>query len=106
MDSLHIDEIKSLERVLSYKRIIFCNVQATLFMAVLYYKDASQDNVLFKSFCVISDSTIHQAYSVHAFQEAILNEMKKEFPWIKKLIYYSDGAPTQLKNESDVTPFF
>ncbi|XP_058789571.1 uncharacterized protein LOC131663272 [Phymastichus coffea] len=80
--------------------LYFNNVQATLFTGVLYYKDNGTGDVSCQSYCVISDSKTHQAYSVNAFQEAILNEIKQEFPWITQLIYFSDGAPTQFKNKN------
>lgn len=77
----------------------FNNKSASLFTVVLYYKDKEGSEIKHKSYCVISDSLVHQAYSVHKFMEVVLDDMKKEFPWIQKLIYFSDGAPTQFKNK-------
>lgn len=77
----------------------FSNSQATLFTAALYYRDEASNELKITSFCVISNSTIHQAYSVHIFMENVLNQVKQMFPWINNLIEYSDGAPTQFKNK-------
>lgn len=77
----------------------FNNTQASLFTVTLYYKNQINEEVEVTSYCVISDSTKHQAFSVNVFQEAVLNRIKIEFPWINSVIYFSDGAPTQFKNK-------
>ena len=77
----------------------FNNIHASLFTVSLYYADQINNEMKVASFCVISDSTKYQAYSVHMFQEVVLNEIKSKYPWIKSLIYFSDGAPTQFKNK-------
>lgn len=77
----------------------FNNSSATLFIAALYYKDETSDELKHQTFCVISESLIHQAYSINKFMEVIIDDIKIKFPWIKKLIYFSDGAPTQFKNK-------
>lgn len=77
----------------------FNNTHATLFTLVLYYKDEDSDQVKKNSFCVISDSTTHQAYSVNELLKPVIAEIKEKYPWIRKLNYFSDGAPTQFKNK-------
>ncbi|XP_044596186.1 uncharacterized protein LOC123273063 [Cotesia glomerata] len=54
------------------------------------------------SFCVISDTTDHVADTVHAFQEKLMKIIKEEYPWIKNVIYFSDGAPTKYKNKNNL----
>lgn len=85
----------------SIQGLYFNNRTITLFTVVLYYKDMISNDVRCQSYCIISDTSIHQAYSVHIFQEAILNDMKVNYPNIKSLTYWSDGAPTQFKNKYD-----
>lgn len=77
----------------------FNNTSASLFTVVLYYKEENGESVKKQSFCVISNSSVHQAYSVNAFLEPVLQEIKQKYPWIKILKYFSDGAPTQFKNK-------
>lgn len=77
----------------------FSNTSATLFTAGLYYKKEMGDELKVSTFCVISNTSKHQAYSVNICMEKILNQIKNEFLWIKNLIYFSDGAPTQFKNK-------
>ena len=48
--------------------------------------------------CVISDCLRHDTTTVHAFISNVLAHLKKELPNIKKVIYFSDGAPSQYKN--------
>lgn len=81
----------------SIQAYYFSNKQASLFTAVLYYKD--KDSLTNVSYCVVSDSTTHQAFSVNIFQEAILKHIKEKYSQIKNIIYFSDGAPTQFKNK-------
>lgn len=76
----------------------FNNTSATLFTVVLYYKEESGDEIKKQSFCVISNSGEHQAASVHAFLQPVLEELREKYHWIKSLKYFSDGAPTQFKN--------
>ncbi|XP_058803484.1 uncharacterized protein LOC131671234 [Phymastichus coffea] len=78
----------------------FNNTNATLFTATLYYKEQAAMDLKVECFCVISETSIHQAYSVNIFMEAIINDIKSRFSWITKIIYFSDGAPTQFKNKN------
>lgn len=75
----------------------FNNDQATVHPFVLYYKE---HNLLkTESFCVISDYNKHNAYVVHIFLEKVLSKIKEKLPILKKMIYFSDGAPAQYKNK-------
>lgn len=77
----------------------FYNSHATLFTAIFYYKDQNRDTVKNKSFCVISDTDKHYAYSVHAFLEPIIKKIKAKYSWVKKIKLFSDNAPQQFKNK-------
>lgn len=81
----------------SVQGFFYNNSQATLHPMILYYKDGNK--LQEKSFCIISDTREHFAYTVHAFLEEFTSAIKTENPWIKNLIYFSDGAPTQYKNK-------
>lgn len=77
----------------------FNNQSATLFTAALYYKEESSNDLKVSTYCVISDTKKHEAFSVHIFMERVFHQIKNEFPWIKNLIEFSDGAVTQFKNK-------
>lgn len=83
----------------SIQGIYFNNSSATLFNAILFYRDPTSNEIKFQSFCVISDSSVHEAYAVHAFIESIYDVIKQEFAWIESLDHFTDGAPTQFKNK-------
>lgn len=83
----------------SVQGFYYNNSQATIHPFTMYYKIADSDELKNVNFCIISDTTEHYAYTVHAFIEKITEILKKDFPWIKKIIYFSDGAPTQYKNK-------
>lgn len=82
----------------SVQAFYFNNVQATLHPVVLYYVNEAGE-LKHTSFCITSDHLKHNASVVNLFQEKVLEVIKERFPWIKKLIYFSDGAPTQYKNK-------
>lgn len=94
----------------SVQAFYYNNSQATVHPFIIYYKkpkktqggeeEVENDSELeHVCFCVISDTKDHVAYSIHAFTEALMSVIKREFPWIKKIIYFSDGAPQQYKNK-------
>lgn len=86
----------------SVQSFYYNNTQATLHPFCVYYKDpqaTDKEKLQQMSFCVISDTTDHVAYTVHAFQEKLMKIIKDEYPWIQNVIYFSDGAPTQYKNK-------
>lgn len=74
------------------------NSQATLHPFVTYYKDEN-DELKVESFCVISDCMTHDVSAVNTYQQHMLEILKDICPWIKEIIYMSDGAPTQYKNK-------
>lgn len=83
----------------SVQAFYYNNDSATIHPFLMYYKVENEDSVKSTNFCVISDTSDHQAFTVHAFMEKLTNIIKSEYPWIKKIIYFSDGAPSQYKNK-------
>ena len=83
----------------SVQAFYYNNQQATIHPFVVYYKTEHSENLQQMSYCIISDTKDHMAYTVHAFQEELMKVLLGEFSWIKGIIYFSDGAPTQYKNK-------
>lgn len=83
----------------SIQAFFYNNNQATIHPFVMYFKNPGDNNLQEKSFCIISNTKDHWAYAVHAFQDELLKIIKVEYPWIEKIRYFSDGAPTQYKNK-------
>ena len=77
----------------------FNNTSATVHPIVMYYKNSESNELNLSSFCVISNCSKQTAYTVNIFQEVFLNKIKQDYQWIKKVIYFTDGAPTQYKNK-------
>lgn len=72
------------------------NDQATVYNAVIYYRENNETKHL--SFVIISDCLHHNAISVYTFKKLIITFLKNEFTFVKKIYYFSDGAPQQFKN--------
>lgn len=83
----------------SVQAFYYNNLQATVHPVVMYYRDQDKAQIQEKSFCIISDTTEHFAYTVHAFLKELTGTIRHEYPWIKKIKYFSDGAPNQYKNK-------
>lgn len=77
------------------------NEQATLHPFVIYYRDPSENIVVSKSYCFISDYMYHNTLAVYAFQKRLVSEISASLPFIKKIIYFSDGASGQYKNKKN-----
>lgn len=77
----------------------FNNTTAIVHPFVMYYKNKDDDEIHVQSFCIISNASKQTAATVNIFQETVINHMKTEYPWVKKIIYFSDGSPTQYKNK-------
>ena len=54
------------------------NNQATVHPIVIYYKE--NEELISKSFCIISDSLKHDAVAVHSFIRGILPKIKTVIP--------------------------
>ena len=72
------------------------NDQASLFPIVVYYREDGKLKNL--SIVGISDCLKHDTIAVYIFQRKLIDILKRKFPHIRKIIYYSDGAPQQFKN--------
>lgn len=93
------------------------NNQATIYPAVVYYRENGQTKN--KNYVITSDSLSHDAVAVYTFMKLITDELKKDFEKekeyispngevirekqkIKKIFYVSDGAPQQFKNFKNI----
>ncbi|XP_066590497.1 uncharacterized protein [Prorops nasuta] len=72
------------------------NCQATIFPVVIYYKKNTE--LIHKSMVIISDCLVHDAIAVHEFTRITTNYIRRLSSNVKKIIYFSDGAPQQFKN--------
>ena len=64
---------------------------------VIYFCD-SEDNLTHKSLCFLSDDLIHDTSFVFEVQTLFTTYIKKFYPHITKLYYFSDGCVGQYKN--------
>lgn len=71
------------------------NNQATVFVAFIYYK--SEGEVKGQGFVVISDNLTHDTVAVYTYQQLLVEYLKHNIT-VKKIHYFSDGAPQQFKN--------
>lgn len=83
----------------SIQSYYYNNSTACVHPLVMYFKKVIEEIVSVKSFCIISNSLKQTASTVHIFQETVIDEIKMTYPWIKKIIYFSDGSPAQYKNK-------
>lgn len=83
----------------SVQAFYYNNSQATVHPFCIYFKTEGNDELQNVNFCIISDSTDHSAYTVNAFTAKLMSVIREQYLWIKKVIYFSDGAPTQYKNK-------
>ncbi len=72
------------------------NSQATLHPFVAYYRENNE--LMHKSFVVISDCNNHDVIAVHLFQTRLINFLKSSHDSICKISYFSDGCAAQYKN--------
>ena len=73
------------------------NPQVTLHPFVYYYLNDGE--MCHRSLCVISDCLDHSTAAVHCFQKHLTEDIKKNAPLVKKIVYFSDGAGSQYKNK-------
>lgn len=72
------------------------NSQATVYPVVIYFKDSH------KSLAIVSDNTIHDAIAVHIYTRIVVNYIKSISDNVRKIYYFSDGAPQQFKNYKNI----
>lgn len=75
------------------QKVYFNQIQTTLhpFVLTLKNKDGVPET---RSFVVVS--------TYYAFQRAVLQEIKKDYGHITKVVYWSDGAGSQYKNFKNI----
>ena len=66
--------------------------QVTLFTAC-----ANIDNDNVKSYVIVSDDMVHGKYQVATFLNYIIMDVKREWPGVKSISFFSDGAASQFK---------
>ena len=75
----------------------------TLHPIVMYYKDSNSNSIQCKSFCFLSEDRQHDTCFVYEIQRQITNNIKENFPYIRKIFYFSDGCTAQYKNCKNFT---
>ena len=76
------------------------NDQATVYNIVIYHKEDS--TVKHCSLVIISDCLTHDAIAVYMFHKILISFLRTKFSSVKKIMYFSDGAPQQYKNFKNV----
>lgn len=76
------------------------NDQASIYNVVIYYK--SGETTSHCSLVIVSDCLHHDATSVYAYHEIVIKYLKSRFGCVKKIFYFTDGAPQQYKNYKSV----
>ena len=66
--------------------------QVTLFTACAYI-----DSDIVESYVVISDDMVHGKYQVATFLDKIIKDLKKAYPDVESVSFFSDGAASQFK---------
>lgn len=77
------------------------NNQATILPIVVYYRENGETKHC--SFVGMSDCLKHDFVVVYLFQKKLINFLKSKFQQVKKIHYFSDGAPQQFKNKNAFT---
>ena len=79
------------------------NSQATIHPFVIYYVDGS-GKLADKSYACISDHKTHGTITVYSFLKHFNKHyLSKEFPFLHKVFYFSDGSAAQYKNFKNLT---
>lgn len=77
------------------------NKQAAIHLFVYYYVDEDPGKIKNRSLCIISNHQKHDTSVVHTFQKCLIEDIKNAVPAINKVIYFTDGASSQYKNEKN-----
>lgn len=74
--------------------------QATIHPFVIYYRtaDGNLDSICFS---IVSEYLVHDTAGFHLFQKKLIAYLKQQFPHLKKIFYFSDGAAAQYKNKKN-----
>lgn len=75
------------------------NSQISILPSVIYYKE----NGIVKNLSTVGvlENNTHDTVSVYMFQKQLVELIKLKIPNVKKVIYFSDGAPQQFKNKKN-----
>ena len=76
------------------------NKQATLHPFVAYQR-RGDGTLEHQNICVVSECREHSTVTVFAFLKVVINYLKKEFPTVKKVHYFTDGCAEQYKNKNN-----
>ena len=75
--------------------------QITLHTGAFYYKKKNSNEISCISFCTVSDCNRHDALSIWAHLQPILNLIKAHVPQFNTLHVQSDGPNTQYRNSTN-----
>ena len=74
------------------------NSHAVIQPFVIYYANVASD-ILHKSYACMSDHKTHDTATVHSFLKHFYEHyISKEFPFLEKVFYFSDGSASLYKN--------
>lgn len=73
------------------------NDQCTVHPAIFYYKENGE--IKHCSIVLLSECTTHDTAAVYILQQTVISEIKKVYPNVKKIIYFTDGAKQHYKNK-------
>ena len=76
------------------------NKQATLHPFVAY-QSKGDGTLEHRNICVVSECREHSTVTVFAFLKVVINYLKKEFPTVKQVHYFTDGCAGQYKNKNN-----
>lgn len=68
--------------------------QVTIFTAVVWYRLKQGDNLIVRSYAVVSDYMEHNKSAVHMFNKLIIDDVKQHT--VTHAHYWSDGATSQF----------
>lgn len=70
----------------------------SLHPVVIYTRRVNNEDLIVSNLCVVSDDLKHDVAFVYETQKVAIEYLKKNFPEVKQLTYYSDGCAAQYKN--------
>lgn len=67
---------------------------------MVHHWNSENEQVVYKTYCVISDEMTHDADTFHVFRNAVMPLIKRDLEGIliQKVYYVSDGCGGQYKN--------
>lgn len=77
----------------------YAKIQCTIHPICIYHKENGE--LKQKSIIVIAESLKHDVKAVYLFQKKLVQYVKKSIQGVKKIFFFSDGAPSQYKNKNN-----